>query len=372
VTHVRFVVPLPAPPAPPAPPPPPTLPPPSYEVGLTSLVLTPPPAGGTQATGTVTIVSGAVTAVTLTDGGSGYASPPTVTISNKVSILGMTGNAVPVVITIANASSDITSVTVAGAEGNTAANGQWPAKVLTPTTIGLYQPPVIGPPPTYTPGPSFVTPVVGNGTWVAGTGTVQGQGTGAVASATMGGGATAALSGFFAGVDWPASGLDFVGSIELQAVCGGTFDLLLNLVADLELLKGQLSLQVEAALNLPTIAGSLELLVQIKANLTAALSAIPPMPSISFAFAASIAAQLEIVAALAAQIAFQLGLLGAGVTLEVYSYSGPGSGLGPALTTTLAAGWGNGTPAGTDVQALVLGATSAVSIDALGIFFAGA
>jgi hypothetical protein len=295
-----------------------------------------------------------------------------VTISDTVPVLGMTGAGVPVVITIADASSDISSVMIAGSVGNTAANGTWSAKVLTPTTIGIYEPPVIGPPPTYTPGPSFVTPVMGNGTWTSGTGTVTGQGTGSVASATMGGGAVAALSGFFGGVDWPASGLDFVGSIELQAVCGGTFDLLLNLVADLELLKGQLSLQVEAALTLPTIAGSLELLGQIKANLTAALSAIPPMPSISFAFAASIAAQLSVVAALSAQIAFQLGLLGAGVTLEVYSYSGPGSGLGPALTSTLAAGWGNGTPPGTDVQALVLGATSAASIDALDVFFAGA
>ena len=382
VTQVRSVALLPPAAVPPAPPPPPTLPVPSYEVGMASVTLSAPPPGGTQATASITVDSsvstgiGAVTGVSLIDGGSGYLTPPTVTISDTVVPAGMTGDGVPVVVTLPTPLTipigDGFGVAVSKVEGNTAANGNWSAKVLTSTTIELYEPAVIGPPPTYTPGPNYVTPVLGNGTWTPGSGQVAGNGTGAAASATMGGGAVAAMIGFFNGVDLPAAGLEFAGSITLGAMCGGTFDLLLELVASLTLQAGQLEAQLEAALTLPTISGSITLLAEIVATLRAALAAIPPMPSISLAFAASIAAQLEILANLAAQVAFQLGLIGAGVELAVYSYEGTGAGFGPALTATLGSGWGDGTPASNDVQVLLLAATSEVSATALDVFFAGA
>ena len=382
VSQVRSVALLPPAPAPPAPPPPPALPTPSYEHGMASCTLSAPPPGGTQALASITVDNsvstgiGAVTAVTLLDGGSGYTSPPSVTISDTVVPVAITGPGVPIVITLPNPLlipiGQGFGVMIAQVQGNTAANGNCSAKVLTPTTIELYGAPVIGPAPTYTVGPSFVTPLVGNGTWTPGTGLVTGSGHGAAASATMGGGSSAALQGFFSGAGLPASGLEFQGSITLGAVCGGTFDLLLELVASLELQAGQLELQVKAALTLPTLTGSIALLLQIEATLKAALAAIPPMPSISLAFAASIAAQLKVIANLAAQVAFQLGLIGAGVELEVYSYEGPGDGFGPALTTALGPGWGNGTPPSNDVQVLILGATSEASATALSIFFAGA
>ncbi len=368
-SQVRSVALLPAAPVPPAPPPPPTLPTPLYERGLANLVISPPPAGGSPATGTVTVVAGAVTGVTLTSGGSGYTSAPTVTISDTASIEGMTGSGIPVVVTIAD-TRDLTSVSISGVQGNTAANGTWAATILTPTTFSIFQPPTVGPPPGYviTPGPA----VVGNGTWVAGTGTVTGNGTGAAASATMGGGSVAALTGFLQGVPLPVSGLVPVGSITLGEMCGATFDLLLSLVASLELQAGQLSAEVKAALQLPTLAGSITMLLQIEATLKAALAAIPPMPSVNLQFAAAIAAQLQVIANLAAQVSIQLGLIGAGVTLEVYAYDGPGSELGPALTGALGSGWGNGTPASNDVSAVMLAATSSASATALDVFFAGA
>ena len=51
-----------------------------------------PPSGGTLATGTVTVTGGAVTAVVITNPGSGYLTPPTVTIAGDGT--GATGTAV--------------------------------------------------------------------------------------------------------------------------------------------------------------------------------------------------------------------------------------------------------------------------------------
>ncbi len=51
-----------------------------YDDGTYSLTITAPPAGGTQAAGTVTIASGSISAVSLTNPGAGYAYPPHITL----------------------------------------------------------------------------------------------------------------------------------------------------------------------------------------------------------------------------------------------------------------------------------------------------
>lgn len=123
--------------APPAPPPTPTSPPPPpgaypppqcYEAGLAGVTISPPPPGGTQATGTVTVDDsvatgiGAITGITLTDNGSGYTSSPSVSITDSVGIVSATV-ASPIVVTLPNALSIPTGqgfgVTVAGVQGST-------------------------------------------------------------------------------------------------------------------------------------------------------------------------------------------------------------------------------------------------------------
>ena len=65
-----------------------------YSQSTTSVVFSAPQtAGGTRATGTVTVAAGAVTAVTVTNPGSGYTSAPTVTITDTAATPG-TGAAV--------------------------------------------------------------------------------------------------------------------------------------------------------------------------------------------------------------------------------------------------------------------------------------
>lgn len=60
--------------------------------GTPTVTLSAPPAGGTTATGTVTVSGGVITGVTITNPGSGYVSAPTVTFSGAGS--GAAGTAV--------------------------------------------------------------------------------------------------------------------------------------------------------------------------------------------------------------------------------------------------------------------------------------
>ena len=51
--------------------------------GSDTITFAAPPAGGTRATGTLTIVGGAVTAITITNAGSGYIEAPAITFNNQ-------------------------------------------------------------------------------------------------------------------------------------------------------------------------------------------------------------------------------------------------------------------------------------------------
>jgi hypothetical protein len=54
-----------------------------YSAAQTTVTISAPPAGGTQATATETVTNGLITAITLTNPGSGYTSIPTVTIAGN-------------------------------------------------------------------------------------------------------------------------------------------------------------------------------------------------------------------------------------------------------------------------------------------------
>lgn len=151
VAALSLVAPPPPPPEPSSPPPPAGAypPPQSYETGLAGVSIAAPPAGGTQATGTVTVDNsvrtgvGAITGVTIVDHGSGYTSAPTVSITDSVPIVSATV-ATPIVVTLPNALAVPVGlglgVTIAGVEGSTVildASATMPIVVTLPATGGL-------------------------------------------------------------------------------------------------------------------------------------------------------------------------------------------------------------------------------------------
>lgn len=329
----------------------------NYETGLCSISFSAAPALGVTAQGSPILnSSGTITGVTLTNPGFGYSvkSPPTVTISDTVNVSHAT-NASPVVLTIPN-TTGVKAVTVAGIVGTTSANGMWCAKIIDGSHIALYQ------------DSALTIPVVGNGAYVSG-GTVTGSGSGAAASVVMGGGSQAQLQGFFDGLFFSTEAI--VTSIPLLTMCGVMFDLLANLLGNLQL---QAKLLASASLNIgvvpPSIAGNIDIVAGIDgidANLTAALEFFPPIPSVEANISATLSGQAAILLQLVAQIGLLLGF--ATEEFEVFTYSGPASGLGPALTTALASGWPDSTPASAPTQCVVLAATNPVATAALSAFF---
>jgi hypothetical protein len=368
VESVSLLPPPPLPPTPPSPPPPAGAypPPQAYERGLASVVFSAPPPGGVQAQGTLTITDGtttgigAVTGVTMTTHGSGYVSPASATISDTVALLGAT-DATPIVLTLPDPLSIAVGTgfgcSVANVQGNTAANGSWNAKVVTPTTVALYSDAM------------FTVPSVGSGTWVPGTGALTGGGTGAAVLATMGGGAQQALRTFFDGLRFPAAGLEG-GVITLQLLCGACFEVLLDLLGNLEARAALLaSASAGVALIPPTVAASIDLLLKIQATLRANLDV--KLPGLQAAASAALSAQIGIVGKLYAGIALLLSV--AHVDLEVWRYDGPGAGAASAIAAGPGtSGWHDGTPASAPVAAMVLAATNSASLVAFSTMFSGA
>lgn len=374
---------------------------------------------------------GAVTAVSLDVGGNGagYATPPKVTIVDAAPIVSATtaspievtlpdalsipvGNGFgctvtgvtsttpvqdatptsPIVVTLPSTSGIVTVQILPGSYGMTGLNGTWflratssitgelwqdkdftlpsagtgvytggatfaaninglqHAKVTSPTTVELYQ------------DADFLVPVVGVGAYSGGQ--LAGAGTGAVANATMGGGALQTMRLFFGGVPWPTvSGHLAGGATKLSIALGGVFPLIGDLLNEL---RGRASLLggVSASIGVlpPSISATIDFLLNLQANLRANLDVEPPNLSAS----ASVDANIEIVADLVARIGLFLGLDG---DLLVYRYEGPGSGLGPAITSTVASGWHDGTPPSTPVVAGVFGLTNPAATEAFKVFF---
>lgn len=327
----------------------------NYERGLCSVAFSAPPLGGTQATGTPTIVAGVITGINVTDGGMGYVTPPSMTVSDTVPITGAT-NATPIVVTVAD-TTDLMAVTLTNVLGNTAASGQWCAKVLSGTTFALYH------------DGAFTMPSVGNGTWIPGSGTPQnpanictGSGVGAAGVPVMGGGAVRQMVGFFDGLVFPGSGLSSGITIGINVMLSVVFGLLLDLLGNLQL-QAKILATASAKFGLvpPAVSGNVQILAKVETNLKAAIAFQPPVPSIHAKLSAALSAKIAIVASLVGRISLLLGY--ATETIAVYTYTGPGSGLGPAISAAIP---------GTSGTAVILGATSSGSQTVLGTFFAGA
>ena len=342
-----------------------------YAAGLCNVTFTAPP-GGTAATGTVTLstitlppeqgggTTKSVTAVNVASGGSGYGStppmyapatqsPPTFTISDSTPVLGAS-NASPIVLTIADAT-DVTQLTVANVDGNTAANGSWCGKVLDAVHVALFE------------DSALTVPSVGNGAWTGG-GTATGVGLGAAAVAVMGGGAVAQVKGFFDGLEFPSSGLSAGVSIGFSDMIGAGFELMGKLLANLDL-QAKLLASASAKISVvwPTIVASIQIVTQFKAKIQALIDAgiSFPLPSVTAKISAGIGAQIAAVADLVAGIGIQLGF--ATEELGVWTYQGPGSGLGPAITAAFPV---------SEATCVVLAATTPACSAAFSALFAGA
>lgn len=444
VSEINLVQPPPPAPEPTNPPPPPNSypPPQAYTAGLARLVVAPPPDGGPEARGSVSVDSsvspgiGAVTGVSVDplNRGSGYASPPAVQIVDAApcvavssgtpvvvtlpdplgvtighgfgcTVSGVTGGPTitaatatsPIVVTVPSTAGIATAQVGKGDYGLTGLVGNWHvratssttaelwldkdytiptdgqgayttdpakraklvpnvngkriAKVITSTTVELYE------------DPDFLVPVVGVGSYSGGT--LAGAGMGAVANATMGGGALQTMRIFFGGIPFPTvQGNLAGGSTKLSIALGGVFPLIGDLLNEL---NGRASLLggLDFTVTPPSITASLDLLAKIEANLQANLNV--QLPDLTVAAAASVDAQVQLIADLVARIGLYLGLDG---DILVYKYEGPGSGLGAAIAAGPgSAGWADGTPASQPVVVGVFGITNPATAVAFKTFF---
>lgn len=232
------------------------------------------------------------------------------------------------------------------------------AKVLSPTTIALYT------------DADMLIPVSGYGTYEGGT--VTGGGCGAAVLVTMGGGPTNALQSLLDGLHWSTSPALEGGVITFKAMLLTVFTLMLDLKGNLQVRANILgSIKLGFDFIPPTIDASLELLGKISANLSANLAV--ELPSLTASISATLNAQIDAVASLVARIGFFLGLATGNVTLEIWQYDGPGSGLGPAIASGPGSvGWHDMTPASTSVSVAVFGLTNPASATAFQAIFPGA
>lgn len=308
----------------------------------------------------------------------------------------------PIVVTVPS-TANLNTCTISGALGDPALNGQWHCNVLSPTTAALWLDAEYSIPSTsegtYVTGSARLTgnvnglqfarvlspttialyqdqglsvPVVAYDTAYTGA-SVTGGGMGAVGNVLMGGGAQNSLSSFFNGLVFPKVGLEG-GSITFKAMCSATFEALFDLLINLGTRKGLLlaaSASASASVTPPSISASLELLAKIVATLKANLTV--KLPSLQASASAALSAQVSILLSLVAAIGAQLslGLESAGLEFEVYTYSGPGSGLGQAISETVGTKWHDGTPSSANVGAVLFGLTTSASADAFAAFFPG-
>jgi hypothetical protein len=148
------------------------------------------------------------------------------------------------------------------------------------------------------------------------------------------------------------------GGIRLSAALGSTFSFLQSLLATEQSDAQALAAGIAGATLLPPdVAGSLQDVASIDASLQAALSAVPPIPTVGATALLEIQAQITAIGALVAQIETLLSL----GELDVFTYVGAGADLGGAL-----AGQVTGPCA-----AVILGATTQAGSTALE-FFGGA
>lgn len=133
-------------------------------------------------------------------------------------------------------------------------------------------------------------------------------------------------------------------------------------------LQGALALNAELSITPPTIAVYLAALVEIEAQLTAAIAL--GLPSVSFDFSATVAlvAQLELAFSLLIDLE---ALLAASIGMYAFTYTGTGDALGAAVTAELASTWPDSQPTNTATTAMIFGGVSTVEQQAIADFMNG-
>jgi len=137
---------------------------------------------------------------------------------------------------------------------------------------------------------------------------------------------------------------------------------------------GAVALNASLSISPPTVAVYLAALIDLQAQLSAAISLGLPSVSFGISVSAGLAAALALQAQL--ELGFSLlvtleGLLSAAVGVYAFTYSGVASGMGAALTTELAATWPDGAPTSASCNALIFGAVSSVAQTQIATFLDG-
>lgn len=177
--------------------------------------------------------------------------------------------------------------------------------------------------------------------------------------------ASAALGTLFDGLSFPA-GLQDLGELTLSAMLSAQFDLLGGLYNEFNARANAMAkASISISLQPPTVAAALILVGKLVARLRVAIAI--GMPSVSVKLAASLQARIALIGSLVAQINAALSIATDG--FDVFSYTGVGAGLGPALATELAGGWPDGAPANADASAVILVATTPAASVAISTLF---
>lgn len=165
-------------------------------------------------------------------------------------------------------------------------------------------------------------------------------------------------------------GLSFVGQQNIGTLCPFVVDATGSVIAELGArLQGLIALALSFNITPPSFSVSLDLALKLKASIEAALTI--TLPDITFQLQAilriiaDLTVKLQLLAELAITLAGPAGVF-------IYRYSGPGAGLGPALSSALSTGWPDGSGTGQQSNALILGTVTPSVWATMSVFFAGA
>ena len=117
-------------------------------------------------------------------------------------------------------------------------------------------------------------------------------------------------------------------------------------------LSGNLAISASLSASPPTIQTTISGLVSAQADFQVAISAFPPVPSISFQLSDTVALSVGVGVSLNLLLALEL-LLGANAGIYSYGYSGVGNALGSAISTALASTFPDGSPTSATCTAFV-------------------
>lgn len=167
----------------------------------------------------------------------------------------------------------------------------------------------------------------------------------------------------------PGAGLVYGGAATLGSLAPFVLRALGGVYADLKgRLAGLISMVAKFTATPPTVLIAISDVHAIAASLAAAISAGLPGAAFIFDAVAKAVTAIGVAAAVIVQLQALFGTAG----VFVYKYDGATGQLGQAITSSVAGGWPDGTPASSRANAILLGATTPATWTALQAFFGGA